>query len=1194
MWKRALGLAKKIKPSMFNMAPSLLLVLFILINVAIWFAGPWLTYHGSKPLESVSDRLITMMVFSLICIAMWGYAQWKKLQQYHAAQAQDDLFRKDPIKGYEEQQEKELNRVVINMSKSLGQKDSLYALPWFVVLGLENAGKTSLINRSDQKFSFSSVMKASGQKSENPYSFDWWIGDQGVLIDPDGELLTQHGHNKKENEEESQSDNKKDGELERRLWKHFVEWLDHTRSRRPLNGIVLAVDVAHLSSVRASARKASANILRARIRELVETLAIRLPVYVTLTKLDLLYGFEPIFKHYTKEQRETALGFTFELNQDDDNVDAWLDRFQQEYSAFVHRLNALIPTAVMKSGDLDERNAIYSFGRQIAGIQSILHEFFKDTLSSDQFSTPALVRGVYFTSVYQQGVPSNAFDDAASRRYGLSHSVNQAQHAKNSSIYFAPKLFSQIIYNEAGLANDNKRVVAQKRRVIGLSVAVCSIATVILLGAWQRYYNVNIHHDEAVISKVNEFKHQLPPNIYAASQQDILMSLNKIREATFEFGYFRDKSQYFSEMGLYQGHTIGPKVEKTYLDLLEARFLPLLMSDVIIKLNQAQTEDDKLAALRVYRMMTDKQGRYKNIVKNYFSRYWAREFPGKRKTQEQLMGHLDYAMRHTDLAKSRKEGDPIADEIMHPYDTTIASVQTELGAVSTEERVYRNLKLNSQTVLGPAINLRSLVGPVFDMVFEEKVSNGDSGLYIPAMLTKNGFDNYFVPQIQEVSELALIDSWVLGVSKKAEFSEADKQALRDKIRELYVRDYTDTWKDALAEVDVKYFSDINDAVTVLGDMTGNVEPLQRLLRTLGNNTELFADVPEDKDAQEEVLKTPKYRVASEIDSPFSELNGMLKPIGSKPAYINEVLTSVDELKLYLKTIQTAPDVGMAALEATKARMKLVNSDPIYTLKRIASGLPKPLDEMMTKLADESWFVVRQEAMKYLEKRWHNDVYMTYRQKLAGRYPFNPKSRKDASLADFEDFFAPNGVLDRFYNDQLKIFIDDHGSMSIDTGDGETIKPQILAEIKKAQRIQNAFFNRKGVLDVNFAVEPMRLSGNKRRSVLNVDGQFLLYSHGSRENVELIWPNTLRDSAVSKITLIPTKVNLSPRSIAIQGPWAFFRLLDKGDVVSASNTSVDYKFKVDGGDMVYRINSEADANPFTQPLFKSFKISSTLY
>ena len=249
---------------------------------------------------------------------------------------------------------------------------------------------------------------------------------------------------------------------------------------------------------------------------------------------------------------------------------------------------------------------------------------------------------------------------------------------------------------------------------------------------------------------------------------------------------------------------------------------------------------------------------------------------------------------------------------------------------------------------------------------------------------------------------------------------------------------------------------------------------------------------------------------------------------------------------------------------------------------------------MTKLADESWYVVKQAAIKHLETRWHDDVYATFQEKLANRYPFNPTSKKDVSLDDFESFFAPNGTLDSFYKNQLKMFIDENISVGNGEGDHSIVRKDVLEEIKQAERIRQAFFNRKGVLDVSFSVEPLRLTGNKRRSVLNVDGQYLAYSHGPRENVELIWPNTLRDSAISKVTLVPTKSNVSPRSISIQGPWAFFRLLDQGDVIAASATSVDYKFTVDEGDMIYRINSEADANPFTERLFKSFNLSQTLY
>lgn len=810
MWKFIVGIVRRLKPTVVAALPILLFTTFILLNVAIWWAGPWLEVAGYKPLESIMARVVASSLFTLGCLAVWGIWQWRKLQAFKSEQKREEQLRQDPIKVYEQRQEVELNQVMLNMKQSLNKHNYLYALPWYLVLGLENAGKTSLINRSGQNFVFSSVMRASGQKSENPYSFDWWIGDESVLIDPDGELLTQ-GNRSEEN----------DGALERRLWLHFVDWLDRTRSRRPLNGIVLALDVAHLATATASERKAYANLLRARLRELMETLSTRLPVYIALTKLDLLHGFEPFFKHYTKSQREEVLGFTFSMDSVD-NLDSWLEEFASEYTQFVSRVNGMLPHAVAAPMTLEERNAIYSFTRQISGLKEILQQFFQEALASDQFSTSALVRGAYFTSVYQQGVPTNAFDDAASRRYGLSHAINTAQRAKNSTVYFTQKLFTHIIYPEAGLASDNFRVAKNKRRLMGLSFVACSVATLLLAGTWHRNYLNNVQHADTVLTKVNQYKEQFPTSRSLASQREVLDPLNKIREATLEFGFFRDKPQYISDFGLYQGHTIGPKVEETYLNLLETRFLPLLMADTIVALNQAETDEEKLAVLRVYRMLVDKSGRYQDYVMDYFAKYWQKSFSGQRQIQEELLGHLDYAMRHTDLTAERLNGDKGAEQVMRPYDKVIARAQVELGSMPNDQRVYRNLKLSAQTVLGPSVNLRSLIGPVFDVVFEERVLNSSS-LFIPQMLTKRGFDDYFMPQSESVSELALIDSWVLGQSKTAQFSEADKQALREKIRDLYVADYTNTWRAALNEIDVKYFNDINDAVMVLENIPVIIE-----------------------------------------------------------------------------------------------------------------------------------------------------------------------------------------------------------------------------------------------------------------------------------------------------------------------------------------------------------------------------------
>ncbi|OEE61295.1 type VI secretion protein IcmF [Enterovibrio norvegicus] len=1181
MFSKLKTLLMKMLPALKASLPILLVAIFVLLNVAIWWAGPWLTIDESKPLSSVSARVITSVIFSLAWLALWGFIQWRKLKGYHAEQIREQRLQEDPIKRFEERQESELNKVMSALHKSLNKRNYLYALPWYLVLGPENAGKTSLINRSGQNFVFSSVMRASGKKSENPYSFDWWIGDDSVLIDPDGELLTQRA-----------TSNDGEGEMERRLWVHFIQWLEKTRSRRPLNGVVIALDVANLATATTSERRAYANLLRARLRELMETLSTRLPVYVSLTKLDLLTGFEPFFRNYTKAEREEVLGFTFTLDSVDD-LDSWLNEFDTEFGAFVERVNHILPTVLMQTFDAEDRTAIYSFSRQMAGLHDVLKQFLQDAFGSDQFSTSALVRGVYFTSVYQQGVPTNAFIDSASRRYGISHAVNTAQNAANSTIYFTQRLFSKVIYPEAGLASDNFRVAKTKRRVMILSVVACSIASLLLIGSWHQYYLKNVKQADAVLTKVNDYQEDFDAELGMDSGLDILAPLDTIRQATLEFGFFREKPELVSDLGLYQGHVIGPEVERTYLSLLEDQYLPALLKMAAADVAGAETEEQQLGSLRVFRMMTDDKGRYQDMVQNYFAAKWQEMYPGDRQTQERLMQHLDYAMEHTDLQGLRAEGDERAEETLKPYDRLIDNTQQSLSRMPIDQRVYRNLKQASASVLGSPVDLATSIGPVFDVVFAQRIEDSEN-LMIPRMLTKKGFEGYFIPESDSVSELALVDSWVLGQTESIDFSDEDKRVLRDKIRSQYVADYSDSWRRAMNDIDIKYFQDIHNAVLVLESITGNNQPLHRLLEEVTDNTKLFPALPENDTAREELVKSPRYRVAALVDNQFAELNGLATTEEGKPIYLDEVIDSVTQLLAYMKSINDAPDVGKAALEATKSRLTLNSADPIYVLERIAAGMPQPYDNMLKKLAEESWYVIKQEAIRYLEVLWAEDVYSQFQTKLASRYPFNPASSKDVALEDFEAFFAPNGILTSFYENNLRMFLEEAGELNSGADNKSLIRRDVLSQLDAAEAIQSAFFNRKGVLDVEFTLEPVELSANKRRSVINVDGQYVEYSHGPRKNVGLIWPNTLRDSAISKVTLVPSRTNRSPRSISIQGPWAFFRLLEEAEVVGSTATSVDYRFNIDRGNVLYRLHSEADSNPFTASIFKGFKLSRTLY
>ncbi|WP_320077296.1 ImcF-related family protein, partial [Klebsiella michiganensis] len=85
------------------------------------------------------------------------------------------------------------------------------------------------------------------------------------------------------------------------------------------------------------------------------------------------------------------------------------------------------------------------------------------------------------------------------------------------------------------------------------------------------------------------------------------------------YGDWGDRCR-FADLGLYQGRNIGPYVEQTYLQLLEQRYLTSLSNGLIKDLAAArQGSEQKLAVLRVVRMLEDKSGRNDAVVKQYMA-----------------------------------------------------------------------------------------------------------------------------------------------------------------------------------------------------------------------------------------------------------------------------------------------------------------------------------------------------------------------------------------------------------------------------------------------------------------------------------------------------------------------------------------------------------------------------------------------
>jgi len=164
-------------------------------------------------------------------------------------------------------------------------KDPVYALPWFVLAGESGAGKSSAL-RSAQLNSLLTDLNLPGADRPGGQC-EWWFQENGVILDVTGRFMDVDG----------------DGEA----WSEFLALLAKYRRREPINGLITAVSAERLlegeDQVVTSARAA-----RRRLDELMRVLGARFPVYVLVTKLDRIPGFDGFSSRMSEEERFQAMG----------------------------------------------------------------------------------------------------------------------------------------------------------------------------------------------------------------------------------------------------------------------------------------------------------------------------------------------------------------------------------------------------------------------------------------------------------------------------------------------------------------------------------------------------------------------------------------------------------------------------------------------------------------------------------------------------------------------------------------------------------------------------------------------------------------------------------------------------------------------------------------------------------------------
>jgi type VI secretion system protein ImpL len=134
----------------------------------------------------------------------------------------------------------------------------------------------------------------------------------------------------------------------------------------------------------------------------------------------------------------------------------------------------------------------------------------------------------------------------------------------------------------------------------------------------------------------------------------------------------------------------------------------------------------------------------------------------------------------------------------------------------------------------------------------------------------------------------------------------------------------------------------------------------------------------------------------------------------------------------------------------------------------------------------------------------------------------------------------------------------------------------LEKFEAAERIRQMFFRAgSSKVEVHFTVTPFSLDADPGKFLLEIDGQAIPYQHGPERPFPVVWPGSGKPGLA---TATFEHAGGQPNT-AFDGPWAWFRLIDSGQMVRESNER--YVLTIKRGPREVRLRIEADSvrNPF---------------
>ncbi|MGQ8776529.1 type VI secretion system membrane subunit TssM [Serratia sp. NA_112.1] len=1142
------------------------LTLAVIALTIVWVVGPYLLVGKGHPLESAERRAVLM---ALIVSVTLLYGLWRLVRALSINPGLlDNLVKKKAPSELDPIDSKAINAVIehgmrymrrIQLTVPLWRRFFGFRrseLPWFLVMGTPGSGKTAMLFSSGQSFPLPEQLNRQGKENPPTAHCECLFTNDGLFLDTAGKYVGEDGVAKRE-------------------WVSLLQALKKYRPVYGINGVIVTLSAEDILHKGLGERLSLAATIRSRLDEMRQQLGVRFPVYVTITKLDLLTGFEAYFRNLTANEREQIWGVTLPWEGDSLSAAGELKSYLcQELEQLQHRLSSVMHLRQQKEYDLVDRKRMYAlpqdFGLLSQGVTEVVQNiFFASRYDETQFY-PTL-RGVYFVSNCQPGqltLRNNStllqkwrnliLQDKPQTPASLAH-LKQDDVSLSDNIwgkhYFLTHLFRAVITRDRDLVSYNLHRQATSRLQNSFGHLATWGSAVWLFLALLASYQLNRGYLDALSTKLAVLNKQV--TTYA--NKPVAAQLPSLLSATQNLSQYRGLDvaapSWDWRYGLYTGFVVSYGTDSLYHFFLQHYLLPQMEKRATQALTQAlqASDDDALwLALKSYLMLTG-GGEMKTawLVEQITSSWEQSGAIRPYGDRANFVAHLNALFSHADWRKHSQVPDA----------ALIKEVRARLAEKPESARVWQRLKTDIADMAPVNLTLRGMVGGEAPQIFTvEDAELRQHG--IPGLYTQAGWQQVVKKKIM-FSLLALQndDRWVMGRTGES----ANPIAMREAVLTRYLQEYGDYWQRFLSSVRLVSVDQIPAGTTqsssldiaFLRSLVADNSPLRALLLRAVRETTLVAVKPTGGDGidrqitqsrlvqqaqklQQKLDFREQQLIRQHLDNRFSSLRqfvqGEQQDGAKNQDFIQQQGTGLSNLLALLQDQYTRFVVYNSAFSDTGVQPLGIEAARIGAL---AGTWPEPVRNIVFPLLTGAF----EKAQRRLVAKSITSIVEgpgeICRSRLQGRYPFADSDR-EVSVTDFERFFSIDGVVDSWFKQNLaeKVDTSRHPWRFKGTDDSTG-----LAFFEKVERIRNLFFaeGEGRRMALNFSASVHYLSPKVREFILNLDGNRLNYYHGPVVMQELAWPGTRRGSLIN-MSLSEEQAAALPDS-TWRGDWALLHWLD---------------------------------------------------